>query len=179
MTATDETMRAAIRTAWQNVSIPATWYGLRTGWNPLDTWTLAEVVQKLLPARVYMAGGLGEGGLPLYVADLLDGNHRGAVVAAEKLSREKRGVMPSHRRIQWLTEPFDEGYSRHPGGPQDAVLAVGSEAMAVASSVTVGSYVVVPWADHEAVEIPEGFVVDQARDPLGMSSHLWLMRIPR
>lgn len=173
---TDYSMKDAIRDAWASTAPTAAWRGVDTGINALDAWELGVVIHKLMPAAIVVAGGLGAGGLPLYLADMLDVNHRGKLIAAEPMSPERRRSLPDHRRVQWQTQDgwLSGAWSSLLGA--NPVLVVGPDAPSAWDAVTIGSYMVVP---RGAIgPIPPEFVPDLSRDPLGMSAMHWLLRVP-
>lgn len=184
------TLQEAVRRSWRTLAPVATWRGASTGWNALDLMALGQLVHRSLPALVVVAGGVGMGGMPLFVADCMDDNRRGKVVAGEKMGDERRRRLPQHRRLQWLPMDFlveDVRTARRLADGAEPVIvvaapstALGGELQEAADLVTVGSYLVV--AGDVATEVgwspPERFLVDPAQDPLGLSSCTWLLRVP-
>lgn len=184
----DGVMLQAVSDAWRRLAPRVTWRGVDTGWNALDLWILGELVHLVKPAVVVVAGGVGAGGLPWYLADCLDHNRRGKLLAGEAMGTERRRLLPEHRRIQWmdgdlLVEDFRTAQRLSNGG--DPVLVVADPARhrdlpEVAGLVTIGSYLVVAGdVALEAGRFPlHGFLPDPGRDPMGLSSCAWLLRVP-
>ncbi len=181
-------LREAVRGAWHSLAPPVTWRGRGTGWNALDLLELGEVVHRLLPAAVVVAGGLGEGGLPTFLADCLDNNRRGKLLAGESMGPECRRAMPEHRRIQWVPADLvvdDLRTAERLTAAANPVLVVASPAAlsdvaALASLTTVGSYLVIHGVvAGESRHAPEDrFIQDPSRDPVGLSACSWLLRVP-
>ncbi len=172
----------AVRQAWRNLAPPEHWRGRQTGWSATDLWALSGVLHELQPALVIVAGNLCNGGLPLYVADLLDANHRGKVLAAAPMSREMQRAMPEHRRIQWVNADLTgevAGTVSRMAAAANPVVVLSDDAHpegVLATAVTMGSYLVT--AEVAAGEAP--FEWDNpARDPMGLSNRAWLRRVPR
>lgn len=177
-----------IRSAWHRMTPFATWRGVSTGWNGLDLLTLGEVVHQSKPAVAVVAGGLGMGGVAWFVADCMEHNRRGKVLAGEKMGTERLRTMPEHRRIQWL--PLDllvddfRTAQRLTERAWPVLVVTAPHALRdteeLARLVTVGSHLVVH--GDTAVEqnhYPrERFVLDLSRDPAGLSACSWLLRVP-
>lgn len=184
----NEDMEAAVRKAWAALAPHATWRGWATRWNALDLLMLAEVVHALRPAAVVAAGGLGTGGLAWFLADCLDQNRRGTLLAGEKMGRERHRLMPTHRRIHWvptdlLVDDLRTAERLTEKGDPVLVVAAPPSASAVqqlSGLATPGSYLVVH--GDVALELtrfpPPNFLPDPTRDPAGLSACAWLLRVP-
>ncbi len=182
-------LQAAVRQAWRKMAPSATWRGMDTGWHALDLHTLGALVHRSKPAVVLMAGGLGAGGLGVFVGDLLDHNLRGKVVAGEVMGPERRRSLPEHRRVQWIASDLLVDDFRtaqrltHDGSPVLVVACPSStfviEWQEVAGLVTVGSYLVLHGESTDALTAGPTFIPDLALDPAGLSACAWLLRVPR
>lgn len=179
-------VEAAVRAAWRDLAPSASWRGMDTGWHALDLLALAEVFHSLRPAVTILAGGIGAGGLPLFVADAVDRNRRGRLLAGEKMGRERYARLPEHRRIQWvpidlLVEDFRTAQRLAERASPVLVVAAPASSLdleweQLATLVTPGSYLVV--ASVVMPDVPDLFVEDPSRDPAGLSACSWLLRLP-
>lgn len=179
----------AVREAWRTLAPTTTWRGVPTGWNALDLVMLGEVVHLIQPAVTVVAGGLGEGGLALFLADCLDNNRRGKLLAGEKMGREKYAALRPHRRVQWtpqdlIVEDFATAQRLTERANPVMVVVDPSALLSVvaplAGLVTPGAYLVVHGGTAvESNHYPDDrFVLDGARDPVGLSTCSWLLRVP-
>lgn len=178
----------AVREAWKKLSPTTTWRGVPTGWNALDLMALGEVVHSTLPVVTVVAGGVGAGGLPLFLADCIDHNKRGKLLAGEKMGSERYVRLPAHRRIQWVSQDLlveDFRTAERLTERAAPVLVVADprtlhDVQGLAGLVTPGSYLVVfGTTATESNHFPDQrFLIDQGRDPVGLSACSWLLRVP-
>ena len=121
----DEVKRAAIEAVWHNGAWRETeWLGHRVARLPTDLYSYQELLTKVRPGVVVMAGNdEGLGGRALFAATICDELDHGRVVA---VGRADAGPVPDHPRIERIV-----GSPEDPGVAADVRARVGETADAL------------------------------------------------
>ena len=151
----DELKLAAIEAVWdQQAWREATWLGHRVNRFPTDLQTYQELVSRLRPGVVILAGDDdGLGGRAVFFASIFDGLGHGKVIA---VGRSKAADRPEHPRVTHLEgqpehEDVADQVTAHADGQGDAMVflalghnqRVGEAFDRYSPLVPVGGYVVV------------------------------------